>query len=59
MENVKLSVAGNVLTITIDLSAQGAPSATGKTIVIASTRGNASVPGTPFKLGLNLYRARS
>ena len=59
MENVKLAVSGNTLTITVDLAAPGTPSATGKTDVIASTRGNVPLPGFPqLRLGLNLYRYR-
>jgi hypothetical protein len=58
MQNVTTSVSGKTLTITVDLSQAGEPSATGKSLVIASTKGNHSVDGAPeFTLGLNLYRA--
>ena len=33
-------------------------SSSGKSLVIASTRGNISIPGTKMKLGLNLYEPR-
>lgn len=57
MQNIQTKVTGSKLTIEVDLSAQGQPSASGKTLVIASTRGNQEVaPGV--KLGLNLYKTR-
>lgn len=57
MENIHMDVEGDILTIWIDLSVEGVPSASGKTVVLASTRGNAEVPTcTGFKIGLNLFR---
>jgi hypothetical protein len=54
--NMTLERDGSKLVITIDLAADGQPSASGKTIVLASTRGNQNVPDTVgVKLGLNLY----
>ncbi|HSH71076.1 MAG TPA: hypothetical protein VK997_14220 [Deferrisomatales bacterium] len=59
MKNVEMSVAGNVLTIRVDLSKEFGPSSSGKTIIIASTEGNASVPGREdAKVGLNVYRKK-
>jgi len=59
MKNVDMSVAGNVLTIRVDLSKEFGPSSSGKTIIIASTEGNASVPGREdAKVGLNVYRKK-
>lgn len=56
-DNVKIAVKGSTLTITIDLSQAGQPSKSGKSEVIASTRGNAQVPGHPdIRLGVNCYR---
>ena len=40
MKNVEISVAGNILTITVDLTKEFGPSSSGKTIIIASTAGN-------------------
>lgn len=58
-QNVTVDVKGQTLTLTIKLDAQGEPSRTGKTTVIASTRGNAVLEGTGGAvLGLNLYRKR-
>jgi len=56
MRNVSLKVEGSKLIITCDLEADQVPSSTGKTLIVASTEGNQSVPGHPaYKLGLNLY----
>lgn len=58
MENVKMSVAGDVLTIEVDLSKRGAKSSTGKTTRVASTEGNISIPGyanADLKVGLNVF----
>jgi hypothetical protein len=57
MKNIDTSVSGNVLTIRIKLDEVGEPSATGKSLVVASTRGNHVIPGTDLTLGLNAYRA--
>ena len=58
MKNVQMTVAGNTLTITVDLSKEFGPSASGKTIIIASTEGNVAVPGRDEKVGLNVYRKK-
>tara|TARA_R110000803_G_scaffold17804_1_gene47853 strand:- start:1299 stop:1511 length:213 start_codon:yes stop_codon:yes gene_type:complete len=57
MRNVKIDKTKNIITITIDISKDFGPSASGKTIVVASTQGNIVVdPETQMKLGLNCYR---
>ena len=58
MKNVELKVEGNILTIKVDLSKEFGPSASGKTIIIASTEGNVSVPDRDEKIGLNVYRKK-
>jgi hypothetical protein len=58
MKNVQLTVAGNILTITVDLTKEFGPSSSGKTIIIASTEGNIAVPGRDEKIGLNVYRKK-
>lgn len=56
MRNVELKVEGTKLHIICDLEAAQTPSSTGKTMIVASTEGNQSIPGRPhFKLGLNLF----
>lgn len=56
--NVEMDVKGTVLTITVDLAKSFGPSASGKTIVIASTKGNVPVGGTDTGavIGLNVYK---
>ncbi len=59
MKNVDLSITGNVLTITVDLSKEFGPSASGKTTIVASTEGNMTIPGREEKIGLNVYKKKS
>jgi hypothetical protein len=57
MKNVDMQVKGSILTITVDLNQEFGKSGSGKSIVIASTEGNQTVPGTTdVKIGLNVYR---
>ncbi len=39
MQNIDIKVKGDQLTITVNLKAPAIPSSTGKTLLIASTRG--------------------
>lgn len=56
MENVKATVKGSILTLEIDLSKRGPLSASGKNLLVASTKGNVPVEGHPdIKLGVNCY----
>jgi len=45
MKNVEMSLEGNILTIKVDLSKDFGPSASGKTIIIASTEGKCDHSG--------------
>ncbi len=59
MKNVEMLIEGNILTIKVDLSKDFGPSASGKTIIIASSEGNQSVPGKEaIKIGLNVYKKK-
>jgi len=59
MKNVDMNVEGNTLVIKVDLAKEFGPSSSGKTIIIASTEGNVSVPGMEDKkVGLNVYRKK-
>lgn len=58
MKNVEMSVSGNILTITVDLSKAFGPSSSGKTTIIASTEGNFPLPGRTEVVGLNVYRKK-
>jgi hypothetical protein len=60
MKNVEMAIEGNILVIKVDLSKEFGPSSSGKTISIASTEGNVSVPGMEEKkIGLNVYKKKS
>ena len=57
MKNCEMKIAGNILTITVDLAKDFGKSASGKSIIIASTEGNVSVPEKEdVKIGLNIYK---
>ena len=59
MKNVDMSVNGNTLTIKVDLSKDFGETKSRKSISIASTDGNVSVPGNDdIKIGLNVYRKK-
>lgn len=58
MKNVEMTVEGTMLTIKVDLTKEFDPSASGKTIIIASTEGNVTIPGRLEKVGLNVYRKK-
>ncbi|MFU8766429.1 MAG: hypothetical protein ACNA7I_01960 [Candidatus Methanoperedens sp.] len=59
MKNVEMSIEGNILTIKVDLSKDFGPSASGKTIIIASSEGNQSLPEhEEIKIGLNVYKKK-
>jgi hypothetical protein len=52
-----LKLDGNIPTITVDISKEFGKSASGKSIIIASTEGNVSIPeNEEIKIGLNIYR---
>jgi hypothetical protein len=57
VENVTMTIGKDEkLVITVDLKAKGAPSKSGKTIVLASTKGNVRLKGREEFVGLNVYR---
>jgi hypothetical protein len=59
MKNVEMTIEGNILKIKVDLSKEFGPSASGKTIIIATTEGNVSIPGAEEKkIGLNVYHKK-
>lgn len=59
MQNVEIKKSGNILTITVDLSKNSGPSKSGKSIVVASTLGNALIdPEKKIYMGLNVYSTR-
>ena len=59
-QNVEVTIndgkKGKRLVIEVDLSAAGEPSKSGKSVVIASTKGNKAILEAGVVLGLNVYR---
>ena len=59
MENIIMERKGNKLILTVDLSKSLGVSKSGKSELIASTKGNAPVPDQPeVRVGLNVYRMK-
>jgi hypothetical protein len=59
MKNVEMTQEGDILTIKVDVTKEFGLSSSGKTIIIASTEGNQSIPGSDkIKIGLNVYRKK-
>ena len=58
MQNVEITIQGDTLVLKCSLKAPTTTSASGKTQVLATTRGNAKVdtPDGPVFVGLNVYR---
>lgn len=58
MKNVKTSVDGDILTITVDLSQEVGPSSSGKTIIIGSSMGNKPIDRKhpDVRVGVNVYK---
>jgi hypothetical protein len=58
MKNVEMTVEGHILILKVDLTKDFGPSSSKKSIIIASTEGNVSVPNREEKVGLNVYRTK-
>lgn len=57
MKNVDMKLVGKTLIITVDISKEYGLSTSGKSLIIASTEGNVSVPEKEeIKIGLNIYK---
>ena len=56
MENMEMKVEDGILTIKVDLSVDLGLSKSQKTRIIATSRGNAKIPGTDATIGLNVYK---
>ncbi len=57
-KNISMERDGDMLTIRVDLSKTVGTSSSGKSIIIASSEGNQTIPGTDAKIGLNIYRSK-
>jgi hypothetical protein len=58
MKNVEMTLEENILIIKVDLNKEVGPSSSKKSIIIASTEGNVSIPNREEKVGLNVYRTK-
>ena len=57
MKNIEMKIEnGKILVIKVDLAKDFGASKSGKTIIIASTEGNITVPGRSEVVGLNVYK---
>ena len=56
-ESMDIKVEGSTLLIKATIS-DGVPSSSGKTLVVATTNGFVSVPGTDLKLSLNVIKPK-
>ena len=56
MKNVKMTVEKDVLTIKVDLKKSFGPSKSGKTVIIGTSEGNVTVPGSSAIIGINVYK---
>ena len=58
MENMKMSINEDtqILTIEVDLTKERGISKSGKSRIIATSSGNAKIPGTDAIIGLNVYK---
>lgn len=56
MKNVDVKVVGEILTLTIDLSQNFGPTASGKSLTIASSVGNYKLGRDGIVIGLNIYK---
>ncbi len=59
MKNVEMKLEGDILTMKVDVTKEFGPSASGKTIIIATTEGNIAIPEKEdVKIGLNIYKKK-
>ena len=59
MKNVEMKLEGDILTMKVDVTKEFGPSASGKTIIIATTEGNIPIPEKEdVKIGLNIYKKK-
>lgn len=55
---MKMTVENDVLTITVNLTENYGSSKSGKTIIIATSSGNQTIPNSDAIIGLNVYRKK-
>jgi len=58
MKNVEMTLEGQMLIIKVDLTKDYGASSSGKSLIIATTEGNYTIPGRDEKIGLNVYKKK-
>ena len=58
IQNIDIKLDGNIATLIVDTSKDFGTSASGKSIIIASSRGNRELVDTKIYLGLNVYKKK-
>ena len=58
MKNVEMTVEGQMLIIKVDLTKDYGASSSGKSLIIATTEANYTIPGRDEKIGLNVYKKK-
>jgi hypothetical protein len=60
LKNIETRLEGDKLILVIELDKEFGLSSSGKSVTVASTEGNVSVPGREeIKMGINVYKPRS
>ncbi|MHA1132445.1 MAG: hypothetical protein ACTSQI_16110 [Candidatus Helarchaeota archaeon] len=59
MQNIDSSVEGNIMTLTIDTTKEFGTSASGKNVIVATSRGNKQIEPTKIFVGINLYKPKA
>jgi len=55
-DNIQGRIEGNTLILTIDLTQNFGLPGSGKSTIVATSRGNVAIPGAGVKMGLNIYK---
>jgi hypothetical protein len=56
MQNIDVTLEGNITKITVNTELDFGASSSEKTIIVASSRGNKLIEGTDIYLGLNIFK---
>ncbi|MHA1300932.1 MAG: hypothetical protein ACTSO9_16050 [Candidatus Helarchaeota archaeon] len=58
MQNIDVKLDGNIVTLTVDIKKDFGSSASGKSTIVASSRGNKQIEDTGIYIGLNVFRQK-
>jgi len=57
-QNIEQKLDGNIETLTVDITVDLGTSASGKSTIVASSRGNKQIEGTEVYVNLNVYKSK-